>query len=80
MDDLVLVVSELVTNAVLHGKTPPGRQVEVTLDHKAGRVRVEVRDTGDGIPRRRPGVPLAVAGRGLEIAECDHKKPKTGPP
>ncbi|MFI8346199.1 ATP-binding protein [Streptomyces sp. NPDC085596] len=66
-DDLVLIVSELVTNAVRHGKTAPGRQVEVTIDHSAGRVRVEVRDTGDGMPRRRPRVPLAVSGRGLEI-------------
>ncbi|MET8696263.1 ATP-binding protein [Streptomyces bauhiniae] len=73
-DDLVLIVSELVTNAVLHGKTPPGRQVEVTLDHSAGRVRVEVRDTGEGIPRRRPSVPLAVAGRGLEIVDALSEK------
>ncbi|MER8014517.1 ATP-binding protein [Streptomyces griseoluteus] len=70
VDDLVLIVSELVTNAVLHGKTPPGRQVEVTLDHSAGRVRVEVRDTGEGVPRRRPSVPLVVAGRGLGIVNA----------
>ncbi|MGW5335213.1 ATP-binding protein [Streptomyces bauhiniae] len=69
-DDLVLIVSELVTNAVIHGKTAPGRQVEVTLDHTAGRVRVEVRDTGEGTPRRRPRIPLAVAGRGLEIVDA----------
>ncbi|MFD4785853.1 ATP-binding protein [Streptomyces sp. NPDC058459] len=69
-DDLALIVSELVTNAVLHGKTAPGRQVEVTLDHRAGRVRVEVRDTGEGMPRRRPRVPLAVSGRGIEIVDA----------
>lgn len=68
--DLALIVSELVTNSVLHGKTAPGRQVEVTLDHSAGRVRVEVRDTGEGMPHRRPRVPLAVSGRGLEIVDA----------
>ncbi|MYZ11474.1 ATP-binding protein [Streptomyces sp. SID2999] len=73
-DDLALIVSELVTNAVLHGRTAPGRQVEVTLDHSAGRVRVEVRDTGEGMPRRRPRVPLAVSGRGLEIVDSLSEK------
>ncbi|MFK4110249.1 ATP-binding protein [Streptomyces sp. NPDC002176] len=68
--DLALIVSELVTNAVLHGKTAPGRQVEVALEHSPGRVRVEVRDTGEGMPRRRPKVPLAVSGRGLEIVDA----------
>ncbi|NEB91145.1 ATP-binding protein [Streptomyces bauhiniae] len=51
-------------------KTAPGRQVEVILDHSAGRFRVEVRDTGEGMPRRRPEVPLAVSGRGLEIVDA----------
>ncbi|MFJ6544461.1 ATP-binding protein [Streptomyces sp. NPDC091385] len=68
--DLILIVSELVTNAVLHGRTSPGRQVEVTIAHHAGRVRVEVRDTGDGMPLRRSGAtPLATSGRGLEIVD-----------
>ncbi|MFD8914987.1 ATP-binding protein [Streptomyces sp. NPDC059575] len=69
-DDLILIVSELVTSAVLHGRTTPGRQVEVTLEHSPGRVRVEVRDTGEGMPCRRPRVPLAVSGRGLEIVDA----------
>ncbi|MGA5320947.1 ATP-binding protein [Streptomyces seoulensis] len=69
-DDLALIVSELMTNAVLHGKTAPGRQVEVTLDHSPGRIRAEVRDTGEGIPHRHPQVPLAVSGRGLEIVDA----------
>ncbi|MGV9338086.1 ATP-binding protein [Streptomyces sp. NPDC003688] len=69
-DDLVLIVSELVTNAVLHGKTSPGRQVAVTIELDSGRIRVEVRDTGDGRPRKRSkGNPLATSGRGLEIVD-----------
>lgn len=46
-DDLVLVVSELVTNAVLHARTP----LEVTLEQLADGVRVEVRD-GSSAPLR----------------------------
>ncbi|MER8031606.1 ATP-binding protein [Streptomyces bauhiniae] len=68
--DLALIVSELVTNSVLHGKTAPGRQVEVTLGHSAERIRVEVRDTGEGLPHKRPRVPLAVSGWGLEIVDA----------
>ncbi|WP_405899945.1 ATP-binding protein [Streptomyces sp. NBC_00727] len=67
-DDLVQVVSELVANAVVHGRTARDRQVEVTLDQDSERVRIEVRDVGDGIPRMRRAVrPLAASGRGLGI-------------
>ncbi|MFF0966293.1 ATP-binding protein [Streptomyces sp. NPDC003703] len=67
-DDLTLVVSELVTNAILHGKTTRGRQVALVIDRDAKRIRVEVRDVGDGMPRQPlGGEPLPVSGRGLEI-------------
>ncbi|MGW5336604.1 ATP-binding protein [Streptomyces bauhiniae] len=69
-DDLILIVSELVTNAVLHGKTGSGRQVAVTVDYNETRVRVEVRDAGEGTPRKRAAARLlAVSGRGLEIVD-----------
>jgi anti-sigma regulatory factor (Ser/Thr protein kinase) len=42
-DDLALVVSELVTNAVVHG---PDADVELTLTGTPAMVRVEVRDAG----------------------------------
>ncbi|PZT76723.1 hypothetical protein DNK56_25860 [Streptomyces sp. AC1-42W] len=70
-EDLVQVVSELVANAVVHGRTARGRQVEVTIDGDAERVRVEVRDVGDGMPRMpRDRRPLAVSGRGLGIVDA----------
>lgn len=69
-DDLVQIVSELVTNAIVHGKTARGRQIGVAIDQDSERVRIEVRDTGDGIPRKRRGErPLAVSGWGLGIVE-----------
>jgi anti-sigma regulatory factor (Ser/Thr protein kinase) len=42
-DDLALVVSELVTNAVVHG---PGGELELGLTGTRSRIRVEVRDQG----------------------------------
>lgn len=50
-DDVLLCVSELTTNALLHG-VPPGRGFLLQLSRKAGGVlRVEVHDSGDGRPR-----------------------------
>ena len=69
-DDLEQIVSELVANAIVHGKKTRGRQVGVVIDQDSERVRIEVRDTGDGIPqKRRNERSLAVSGRGLGIVE-----------
>ncbi|MFF2653507.1 ATP-binding protein [Streptomyces sp. NPDC058045] len=69
-DDLVQIVSELVANAIVHGRTARDRQVALMLDMDSDRVRVEVRDVGDGMPRKRCGErDLAVSGRGLEMVE-----------
>ena len=64
--DLVLVLSELATNAVLHARTP--FDVVVTTN---GHVRVEVEDGSTNAPVRR--VPSDEGGRGLMIVEqlCD---------
>lgn len=64
VDDVVLMASELFTNAVLHGD---GRvAVSVALD--AGNVRVEVVDDGaSSAAPPRPVPPAAVTGRGLSI-------------
>ncbi|MFC7881156.1 ATP-binding protein [Streptomyces sp. NPDC057376] len=66
-DDVVLCVSELATNALVHG-VPPGRGFLLRLlPWGAGGVRVEVHDSGDGVPAvpqadvREPGE----GGRGL---------------
>ncbi|MFH8610374.1 ATP-binding protein [Streptomyces sp. NPDC018029] len=49
-DDVTLCVSELATNALLHG-VPPGRGFRLHLNHADGVLRVEVHDSGGGWPR-----------------------------
>ncbi|WP_329441567.1 ATP-binding protein [Streptomyces canus] len=49
-DDVLLCVSELVTNALLHG-VPPGRQVRLFLRYDVSALVVEVHDSGGGVPR-----------------------------
>lgn len=68
VDDVVLIASELFTNAVLHG----GGDVDVTLSVAGDRVRLEVADGGGAaVPSeaRRP-TPDAVTGRGLAIVDA----------
>ncbi|OEV02993.1 ATP-binding protein [Streptomyces oceani] len=66
LDEVLLCVSELATNALLHGM-PPGRAFRLALWLTAeSRLRVEVRDSGDGQPRARTGLAAeAEHGRGL---------------
>jgi anti-sigma regulatory factor (Ser/Thr protein kinase) len=65
LDDLLLVASELFTNAVLHGDGP----VEMSLERRTGTVRLEVVDGGH--PEARvplvPVEPGMFSGRGLAI-------------
>ncbi len=56
-DDVVLCVSELATNALLHG-VPPGRGFLLRLLPCGDGVRVEVHDSGGGVP----AVPLEPGG------------------
>lgn len=48
-DDVLLCVSELVTNALLHG-VPPGRQLRLLLRYDVSTLVVEVHDSGGGVP------------------------------
>ncbi|MFE9815745.1 ATP-binding protein [Streptomyces sp. NBC_00236] len=67
-DDVLVCVSELATNALVHG-VPPGRGYRVMLWLRdEGRVRVEVHDSGDGEPGVRE--PDGESGRGLVIVEA----------
>jgi anti-sigma regulatory factor (Ser/Thr protein kinase) len=69
--DLVLVVSELVTNAIVHGTTAQGREVGLTFDLNPMRLRVEVRDPGDGTPAvREDSSDDDENGRGLHIVDA----------
>lgn len=61
----VLVVSELVTNAVVHAGTP----VTVDADLEGGCLRVSVGDGSPEVPVLRDVEPTATSGRGLRIVE-----------
>lgn len=66
LDDITLCVSELATNALLHG-APPGREYCVSLTLDGSVIRLAVRDSGD---RQfeidvREANPEACSGRGL---------------
>jgi anti-sigma regulatory factor (Ser/Thr protein kinase) len=69
LDDIVLMASELFTNAVIHG----AGHVEVQVSLLADRVRVVVSDDGlrdlpGALPRKVDG-PDTVTGRGLHIVD-----------
>ncbi|MEV5852726.1 ATP-binding protein [Streptomyces anulatus] len=68
MDDVLLCVIELATNALRHG-VPPGRgfKVHIYLEGIENALRVELHDSGDGEVRPSDGMPGAddEGGRGL---------------
>jgi anti-sigma regulatory factor (Ser/Thr protein kinase) len=63
--DAELVVSELVTNAVLHGEPP----IEFRLSGRRDRVRIEVADAGQSMPLKGRGSSEGMTGRGLAVVE-----------
>lgn len=65
VEQLVLVASELVTNAVLHAGLDDGQAIRLRVVQGADRVRVEVEDDGLGFRCRPAGD--ACEGRGLLI-------------
>ena len=65
-EDVLMVVTELLSNAVDHGRGP----VRLTVEFRSGSVRVEVHDTAPGPPRPQPLDPYAVRGRGLQMVEA----------
>lgn len=70
-DDILLCVSELATNALLHG-VPAGRRFRLELALGAdGVLRVEVQDSGDGDVREPADQDLdAEGGRGLALVRA----------
>ncbi|PRY10082.1 ATP-binding SpoIIE family protein phosphatase [Kineococcus rhizosphaerae] len=65
-DTATLLVSEAVTNAVVHGRGP----VRLVLDVDADRVHLEVSDAAPAAPVRREIDLEAVGGRGLQLIDA----------
>jgi anti-sigma regulatory factor (Ser/Thr protein kinase) len=65
IDVLVLLVSECVTNAILHAEPP----LVLSLDVDADRTRVEVRDGTRHEPELRHPAPTEQSGRGVMIVD-----------
>jgi anti-sigma regulatory factor (Ser/Thr protein kinase) len=62
---VALVVTELVTNAVVHGQARP--VLRVAWDGQV--VRIEVEDDGPGRPTLRPMSATTTSGRGLALVD-----------
>jgi anti-anti-sigma factor len=66
---VVLLTSELVTNAVIHPKNPPAAKIGLGIYVHEDGVRVEVEDEGDGFDPSTPTVSSAHGGRGLFLVD-----------
>jgi anti-sigma regulatory factor (Ser/Thr protein kinase) len=66
VDEAELLVSELITNGILHGAPP----VTLRLTCEAGyALRVEVSDSSPQRPKRRHPGPEAMHGRGMDLVD-----------
>ncbi|MFG2640425.1 ATP-binding protein [Streptomyces sp. NPDC048370] len=66
VEDVLLLVSEVVTNACLHADGPE----ELVLRHRDDHLRVEVSDASPEHPkRRRPRAPSLPGGHGLMVLD-----------
>jgi anti-sigma regulatory factor (Ser/Thr protein kinase) len=65
---LALIVSELVTNSILHAGLTPDDTVEMRVDNGGPQVRLAVHDRGPGFILPTPDAdPLEIGGQGLVI-------------
>jgi hypothetical protein len=64
-DDVATLVSELVSNAVIHARTP----MRLTVEPKGAGVRVELADESPAMPRFAGADLHAISGRGLLIID-----------
>jgi anti-sigma regulatory factor (Ser/Thr protein kinase) len=70
LDDVRLLVSELVTNAIRHADTGPDATISLLVDVTDGRLRVEVQDGGRGFEPSAPDPdPARSGGWGLYLVE-----------
>jgi anti-sigma regulatory factor (Ser/Thr protein kinase) len=65
VDDCSVIISELVTNAIRHGRT----EFSLRLGSDGSWIYGEVFDAGDGLPCEAPGNLDATDGRGLLIVD-----------
>jgi len=65
-DIVELIISEMVTNAILHGAGP----VEICLSCTLGHLRIEVRDHGAGQPALCHPTAEDMTGRGLALVDA----------
>jgi len=65
VETVSLLVSEVVTNAILHARS----DIELNLVNHGARLRIEVRDGTGGEPAVRRFRDDAASGRGLAIVE-----------
>ena len=66
-EDAALIVSELVGNALRHGRAMRGGRLAVGWQFADQGLRIEVTDGGGGRPVQRRADDLEAGGRGLEI-------------
>lgn len=61
--DAILLVSEMVTNAIVHGRAP----IQLRLRRAPSSLLLEVSDTATAVPRKLRPTPEDVHGRGLQL-------------
>jgi anti-sigma regulatory factor (Ser/Thr protein kinase) len=70
VSDAALVISELLSNAILHAYPLPGERLQVAWSVNGSSVEVAVSDGGSAtMPQAGHPSPSAVSGRGLSIVE-----------
>ena len=69
-DSAVLVVSELVTNAVVHAQSPYETLIATRLERLECGVRIEVHDRSGSKPERRDASADDESGRGLALVDA----------
>ena len=69
-DTAELVLSELVTNALVHAHPPFGRLIATRFELLPHGVRIEVHDSSEKKPERQEVAPDAESGRGLALVDA----------
>ncbi|MBT2510284.1 ATP-binding protein [Streptomyces sp. ISL-98] len=69
-DEALVVLSELLTNAVRHARVPKGREIETRYLLESGGVRLEVHDADSRRPELGALRSEAAGGRGLALVEA----------